>query len=769
MKDQAMMKRYSMSVLAAAVLATGIARAQEEAKPAAPSLASLEKQEAQLKAAAPAMVIVEYTLQYDKGDAPVGGGFREKCASCGRYHSEGLGDVVKEERPLERAGVLIDGTHVLTADPQIHPRFIKSIAVRRQGPDNKTKPVAATIFGYPKQQNGIVLELSGAIEGAAPLVFDAKREGPLSVVTTANDNGNWTLAVQSFGGGLVLVGDKKLTSGPPGIVVDKNGAAVGVSTGVELPSDGSWKGNPMEWPMISAAEMKKSLATLDERAAKSIVRVMLNFRSPKSSAMDAYRGNGEAGATVQYHLGVLTDQNTVLVLTELKPTQTARLERIKVFVEPAVEAKFKASLKDYGAFVATLEKPAPTGLALSEADVQSLKGTILPTAEVFLQGDKRVSYVQPRRIAGFNTGWRRNMYPEMTGETKGLFLFDPTGAMVAMPMARREKASVENRYSRGDWLITPVAQVLAALKDPKENTDPGNVPLTEEQENRLAWVGFEMQALSPELARANNVSDQTNDGESGAMVTYVYPDSPAAKAGVEPGWVLLRIEAENQPKPIDVKVTNEPYAERPFPWDQLATVPEAYFDRVLEYSPWPRAENTLVRTITDLGFNTKYTAEFFHDGKIDKKPFTVIEGPAHWDSAPKYKDARLGFTVKDMTYEVRRYMQKKADDPGVIIGKIEMGSKASKAGVKPYEVITHVNDQPVLNVKDFEKLMKDQKEVRLSVKRMTNGRIVKIKLDEPAGNGEAPATAPGAAPAPAAPGGPAVAPAPPVETPDSTK
>ena len=90
-------------------------------------------------------------------------------------------------------------------------------------------------------------------------------------------------------------------------------------------------------------------------------------------------------------------------------------------------------------------------------------------------------------------------------------------------------------------------------------------------------------------------------------------------------------------------------------------------------------------------------------------------------------------------------MQKKADDPGVIIGGIEMGSRASKAGLKPYEIITHVNDQPVMNVKDFEKLTKDQKEVRLSVKRMTQGRIVKIKLVDEAAT--EPATAPAAGPA----------------------
>ena len=215
-------------------------------------------------------------------------------------------------------------------------------------------------------------------------------------------------------------------------------------------------------------------------------------------------------------------------------------------------------------------------------------------------------------------------------------------------------------------------------------------------------------------------------------MTYVYPDSPAAKAGVEPGWVLLRIDAEGQPKPIEVHVDADPFSDQPFPWERLDGAPESVFERIFMYTPWPRAANSVVRAITEVGFGKKYTVEFFHDGKVDKKDFVVAEGPAHFDTAPKYKEPGLGLTVKDMTYEVRRYMQKKLEDPGVIVGKIEMGSKASKAGIKPFEVITHVNDQPVMNVKDFEKLTKGQEEVRLSVKRMTKGRIVKIKVTDAA-------------------------------------
>ena len=60
------------------------------------------------------------------------------------------------------------------------------------------------------------------------------------------------------------------------------------------------------------------------------------------------------------------------------------------------------------------------------------------------------------------------------------------------------------------------------------------------------------------------------------------------------------------------------------------------------------------------------------------------------------------------------------------------------AGLLPYEIITHVNDSPVTGVKDFERLIADQKQLRLSVSRKAQGRIVKIDMTtatRPAGKG----------------------------------
>jgi serine protease Do len=207
-------------------------------------------------------------------------------------------------------------------------------------------------------------------------------------------------------------------------------------------------------------------------------------------------------------------------------------------------------------------------------------------------------------------------------------------------------------------------------------------------------------------------------------VTYVYPGSPAAKAGLEAGNILLRVRVAGQPAPLEVRVEDDRSREM-FPWDRLDQLREQFFDRVP--TPWPPVDSPLNRLITELGFGRKFSLEYVANGKLLSRDFEATASPAHYQSAARFKSEPLGMTVKNLTYEVRHYLQRPDEEPGVVISKLEPGSKASIAGLKPYELVTHVNDQPVSTVKDFEKLTAEGGELRLSVKRMAKGRIVTIR------------------------------------------
>jgi hypothetical protein len=673
------------------------------------------------------LVVVEYTLQFDKGEAPSG-------------RVQGVEKVIREERPLEVEGWLVGETEVVTRDALIHPRFIKSIAVRFGG-----KTVAAKVAGYYKNHAAVLLKLDGPLADAKPLAFHADAKGPFYYVDYTQSDGHWTIAVIPIEMPAVCRNDagRKFisTNAIYSLIVDKKGQPVALQVKGEFPMDDSWKGSPLDWPMDAQAAMDKIVKDLSGTVDTALLRVKLHFRSPRK---EASRDSSSAGPTEHTCAGLLVAPNKLVVLVELEAKLTGRLERVDVYPtgssEP-VPATFAGTMTDYGCFLATFEKPLPgeaRPAKLATAAAESLRDRLLVSVDMRLEGDQRVVYYLRDRLSRFELGWKHRIYPE---DFTGGFLFDPADStLVVLPVAHRQKVAVRDRYNSSDRaMMMPAGYFAEAVAEGAKALDPSNVPLTEDQENRLAWLGLEFQAMNLELARANKVSDETHNGRIGARVSYVYPGSPADKAGVQPDWILIRIQAPDQPKPIDVQLEYFTEYVEDYPWDKWDKLPEAYYDRIPP--PWPPLENSISRTLTDLGFGKPFTAYFWVDGKMVAKEFVIEQSPQHFGTAPRYAVKPIGLTVRNMTYEVRRYFNKKPDDPGVIVSKIEPGGKASVAGVKPFEIITHVNDNPVKNVKEFEKQVTDTTgELRLTIRRMARGRLVKMDLaaasqpDEATGN-----------------------------------
>lgn len=682
----------------------------------------------------PSIVRVEFTFRYDKGEAPRALGWAERCPNCGQYHGQDVDSLIREERPLELAGFLIASNRVVCGDPLVHPRFVKEIAARLGN-----QRIPARITGVDRNQTAVFMELSEPFKDASPLVFDPKREGPYLAVTCARANGAWTTTVQPFTKNVSITEqkDRYCAATANAVVVDRKGTPVTLRMNPRLPVDDSWKLPPDQWPVLSAEEKDKLLETIQTTADNCVLHVLLRFRSAKkaggSSRWSYHSDSDDEEATERHTLGVLTDRDTLLVLASLSPRLTARLQRIQVYPpkgEP-VNAKFAHSLKDYGCLIAKLDQPMEKPAALRTDPITQAQDHLLLYSEVKIHGDKRVAYLGHTWIPGFEVGWKGQTYPEMRGDAEAMFLFDGEGRLWAMPVRRRPKLSVRNEWSTESPLATPAEYLDAVLRDIGRHRDPNNVPLGEEDENRLAWLGVELQALDKELARVNQVSELTQDGQSGALVTHVYPDSPAAKAGIEAGLVLLRLHVPGHPKPVDIQLDGGRYGfMEGFPWDQLENMPVEYMADLP--APWPSAENKLTRTLTDLGAGQPYTAEFARNGQTVTKNFEVVMGPRTFESALRFKSEPLGLTVRDLTYEVRRHLQIQPEDPGVIVAKIEQGSKSAVAGVRPYEVITHVNAKPINDAKEFEKAIAGGDSLRLSVKRKTKGREVIIRMTGPA-------------------------------------
>src|SRR6185369_4686841 len=103
---------------------------------------------------------------------------------------------------------------------------------------------------------------------------------------------------------------------------------------------------------------------------------------------------------------------------------------------------------------------------------------------------------------------------------------------------------------------------------------------------------------------------------------------------------LLRLKVPGRPLPVEIRLLDDSLRAQGFPWDRLDEVPAQYFDRIP--TPWAPVENNFTRALTDLGFGTKYTLEYFADGAAHSKQLEVEPGPPHFDSAPRYQSEPLG-------------------------------------------------------------------------------------------------------------------------------
>lgn len=742
-------------------LAAPSVRAQSTTDPAPPPKTPAEVAAMAEKLGA-SLVRVEVTPKYDKGESP-----GDDRYSAWRMYSSRADDdldsgawenwerLVQEDRPAERGGFLIAPDRVFTVDPGLHPRFIKGIRVRFG-----EQTVAAHPVAWPARGAGVVLQLDQPLTDAKPLMFDPTKAGPYLGVSYAKRGGEWVTRVAGLPSGVALTSDgRRFTPGSGSfVVIDRDGNPVTLTGTGDFPVDGSWKQLPSGWNMVNQSQMDDALAALEADAAKNLLRVTLNFRSPRNAgehSMDPYGYGGaqQAEITEWNGLGLIVDDKTALVFANLKPKVTARLERVRLFSADGKEIKavFGATLKDWGAFTVKLETPVSTPVRFSSESVLSQRGRLLLEAAATVRGETRTVYFSHTRFDAYFTGWKGEVFPAAaletvapgSGETAySSFTYGMDGSLIAVPIEQREQVTTQDRYSSysGRTHAMPVALLNRVLHEGAGAIDAENRPLSEEEENRLAWLGVEMQGMDPDLARANNVMEQTNGGESGGIVTYIYPDSPATKAGIKSGDIILRLHVEGHPKPLEVSIHESPmYGMMDQFWAALDRVPEEYLDRIPK--PWGSAETALTRALTDIGFGTPFVADVWRDGKVMKVPMTITQGPPTYDAAAQYKSESAGLTVKNLTYEVRRYLQLKPDDPGVIIARVERGGKASIAGLKPFETIRSINDQPVMNVKDFERLIAQGGELKLAVKRMTQGRTVKITLDPAkAGKGDKEAT-----------------------------
>ena len=187
-----------------------------------------------------------------------------------------------------------------------------------------------------------------------------------------------------------------------------------------------------------------------------------------------------------------------------------------------------------------------------------------------------------------------------------------------------------------------------------------------------AYLGVMAQEVTPSIAKAFHENEVR-----GALVGDVTPNSPAQKAGLEKGDIILGIDG----KPVN-----------------------------------DSAE--LRMHVSLMAPGTKVEVKVFRDGMDKTFPVTLAELPTETASnngQPESgsPDVLQGITVANITAETARQLGLPVTATGVVVTNVDPAGKAAESGLKPGDVIQEVNHKPVRNTAEFDAAMRNAKEPTL--------------------------------------------------------
>ncbi len=193
------------------------------------------------------------------------------------------------------------------------------------------------------------------------------------------------------------------------------------------------------------------------------------------------------------------------------------------------------------------------------------------------------------------------------------------------------------------------------------------------------FLGVGIQDLTPELA------SEFKAGEGGgALVTEVMPQSPAAKAGLQNGDVIVQIDG----KPVSDSVRL----------------------RLLVGQTAP---------------GTQITLKLVRQGKEKTVSLTLEEIPADLQTAQSdgrpAQDVLRGVVASDLTPAQRAQMRAPANLAGAVVTEVDPDSGAARAGIREGDVILEINRQPVRSASELEEACKQVKGERILLRIWNRG------------------------------------------------
>src|SRR5579872_5924117 len=212
------------------------------------------------------------------------------------------------------------------------------------------------------------------------------------------------------------------------------------------------------------------------------------------------------------------------------------------------------------------------------------------------------------------------------------------------------------------------------------------------------YMGVYIGELSPELAKEFNY----NGGGEGALVSDVTAGSPASKAGIKRGDIILGLNGDSI-----------------------------------------NGAGDLTARIASTAPGTPVQLKIFRDGKTFEVPVTLGELPekggtsssalGEGGTGENSSKALEGVQVESLTPDIAQQLNLPASAHGVVVASVDESSAAAEAGLQRGDVIIEVNHKSVNNMADFRAAMTGtgNQPVLLLVRPAAQSNVTEYILVEP--------------------------------------
>lgn len=173
------------------------------------------------------------------------------------------------------------------------------------------------------------------------------------------------------------------------------------------------------------------------------------------------------------------------------------------------------------------------------------------------------------------------------------------------------------------------------------------------------YLGVSIQPVDPDMAKAFGLSHG-----GGALIGDVSPDTPASKAGLERGDVVLELNGQPVNGPDDLSV------------------------RVSEMAPGSVAHLKVFRKGESKDLDVTL-------GEYPEKPGAKTE---QGETGP---EGLKGIQVQNLTPEIARQLQLPASTTGALVSNVDPASRAAEAGLQRGDIIQEVNRKPVRDAEQY--------------------------------------------------------------------